>query len=47
MTITVNTESSEGFRHSIQVDDHQLLTCPSTPVAKAPPPSPMTTSMPP
>ncbi|KAF0863685.1 OsmC family protein [Pseudomonas sp. LD120] len=26
MTITVNTESSEGFRHSIQVDDHQLFT---------------------
>lgn len=48
MTITVNTESSEGFRHSIQVDDHQLFTdLPSTPVAKAPPPSPMTTSMPP
>ncbi|EPL04797.1 OsmC family protein [Pseudomonas sp. CF161] len=26
MTITVNTESSEGFRHSIQIDDHQLFT---------------------
>lgn len=25
MTITVNTESSEGFRHSIQIDDHQLF----------------------
>jgi putative redox protein len=23
MTITVNTESSEGFRHSIQIDDHE------------------------
>lgn len=26
MTITVNTESSEGFRHSIQIDDHELFT---------------------
>jgi len=26
MSITVNTESSKGFRHSIQVDDHQLFT---------------------
>jgi putative redox protein len=25
MTITVNTESSEGFRHSIQIDDHELF----------------------
>ncbi|CAD5198059.1 OsmC family protein [Pseudomonas sp. FEN] len=25
MTITVNTESSEGFRHSVQIDDHQLF----------------------
>lgn len=23
MTITVNTESSEGFLHSIQIDDHE------------------------
>lgn len=26
MTVTVNTESHEGFRHSIQVDDHALFT---------------------
>jgi len=26
MTVTVNTESSEGFRHSIQVDDHEFFT---------------------
>jgi putative redox protein len=26
MTVTVNTESSEGFRHSIQIDDHELFT---------------------
>src|ERR1700739_2375790 len=25
MTITINTESSEGFRHSVQIDDHQLF----------------------
>ncbi|NBF01355.1 OsmC family peroxiredoxin [Pseudomonas sp. Fl5BN2] len=25
MTITVNTESSDSYRHSIQVDDHQLF----------------------
>ncbi|NWA27556.1 OsmC family protein [Pseudomonas gingeri] len=26
MSITINTESSEGFRHSVQIDDHQLFT---------------------
>jgi putative redox protein len=26
MTITVNTESSESFRHSIQIDDHEIFT---------------------
>ncbi|UZE30594.1 OsmC family protein [Pseudomonas asplenii] len=26
MTITINTESHEGFRHSVQIDDHQLFT---------------------
>ncbi|SEM71355.1 putative redox protein [Pseudomonas sp. ok272] len=26
MTITVNTESSEGLRHTVQIDDHQLFT---------------------
>ncbi|ERO61472.1 OsmC family protein [Pseudomonas piscis] len=26
MTITVNTESSEGYRHSIQVEDHHFFT---------------------
>ena len=25
MTVTINTESSEGFRHSVQIDDHQLF----------------------
>ncbi len=25
MTITVNTESSEGFRHSVQIDEHLLF----------------------
>ncbi|NWC00444.1 OsmC family protein [Pseudomonas gingeri] len=25
MSITINTESSEGFRHSVQIDDHQLF----------------------
>ena len=25
MTITVNTESSEGFRHSVQIDEHELF----------------------
>ncbi|WP_248796909.1 OsmC family protein [Pseudomonas sp. MWU13-2105] len=25
MTITINTESSEGFRHSLQIDDHLLF----------------------
>ncbi|KIH84459.1 OsmC family protein [Pseudomonas batumici] len=25
MTITINTESSEGFRHRVQIDDHQLF----------------------
>ena len=26
MTVTVNTESSEGLRHTVQIDDHQLFT---------------------
>lgn len=26
MTITVNTESSEGLRHTLQIDDHSLFT---------------------
>lgn len=26
MPVTVNTLSSEGFRHSIQIDDHELFT---------------------
>ena len=25
MTVTVNTVSAEGFRHSVQIDDHQLF----------------------
>jgi putative redox protein len=25
MTVTVNTVSSEGFRHSVQIDDHELF----------------------
>lgn len=26
MTVTVNTESHEGFRHSIKIDDHEVFT---------------------
>ncbi len=26
MTVTVNTESHEGFRHSIKIDDHAVFT---------------------
>ena len=26
MTVTVNTESNEGFRHSIKIDDHEVFT---------------------
>ena len=25
MTVTVNTVSAEGFRHSVQIDDHELF----------------------
>lgn len=26
MTITLNTESADSYRHSLQIDDHQLFT---------------------
>lgn len=25
MTVTVNTVSAEGFRHTVQIDDHELF----------------------
>ena len=36
MTVTVNTVSAEGFRHSVQIDDHELFAdVPTSSAAKA------------
>lgn len=46
MTVTVNTVSAEGFRHSVHIDDHELFAdVPASSGVKAPRRSRMTISM--
>lgn len=48
MTVTVNTVSHEGFRHSIKIDDYEVFTdLPKTMGGEGSAPTPMIISMPP